>query len=144
MNKLAEILQVVWDMLNASYISDVGDMFTQLEIEYAEGYAIVLKHWDDGNLEAFDSKNELISKYEYLLIEECFDCGDKPERPVTVTSEPEDTWCLHCALSSGVSFNTPEAIAGIDEIEEAMNRWDCDADEAYDRLENGEEIEDEN
>jgi len=75
---------------------------------------------------------------------ECWNCGNEPVRPVIVTSEPEDIWCLHCAIEAGVSFNTPEETVGRDDIELAMQVWDCDYADAYDLLEvNGEELPDE-
>ena len=68
----------------------------------------------------------------------CGNCGEIAEKIVTVHCEPEEIWCLNCAFTEGASFSTPEEGVGTDDIEEAMEFWNCSYKKAYDRIEAGE------
>lgn len=67
MPDIYEVLEFLWDEHNTSYVSNLSDMFTEEEVEFADNYAIVLKNWNSGKLEAFTTTDELINKYKHKI-----------------------------------------------------------------------------
>ena len=74
----------------------------------------------------------------------CEKCGDFANLPVVVETgeefDPLKDYCIKCAIENELCFYTPMSICYIDEINEAMEVWKCDIEEAYNKLEDGEHV----
>lgn len=66
-NMLRNFLDAIWTEHNASLVTFDGSMFSDDDKEELTKHHYVLKHWDTGLCEPFDSVNAIKEKYGKLL-----------------------------------------------------------------------------
>lgn len=71
----------------------------------------------------------------------CWHCGNTPKQPVVIPTEPEEIWCLECALKEQWDgFYLPNSQEDKEDLEAAAKEWSVSLTEAYARLEQGKDF----